>query len=273
MNRFLWLLTLGLAACGSPPAAEEPESGAPLAAYDGAELTQANARIAHGKRLSLVLGCTGCHGTDLQGAPFRVEPGFGSLHASNLTQRLPHYSDAQLKKTLRDGRRPDGSELWIMPAEMYVHLSDPDTDALIAYLRTLPPGGKDTPLPKIEAGWRAATASGKFLSSPAYVADNLKKPPFDAGSAHSRGRMIAMTACTECHAPTLEGFEGDTPSLDLVGAYSAVQFASLMRTGKPATDKKLRMMSEVARSRFSQLTDTEVSELYAYLNARAQRRQ
>jgi cytochrome c553 len=241
--------------------------------YDGANSTQANARIAHGKRLSLVLGCTGCHGDDLRGAPFRVEPGFGSLYASNLTLRIPRYSDAQLKQTLRDGRRPDGSELWIMPSEMYVHLSEPDTDALTAYLRTLAPGGKDTPLPKIEAGWRAATASGKFLSSPVYVADNLKKPPFDAGPDHSQGRMIAMTACTECHAPNLEGFEGDTPNLDLVGAYSAEQFASLMRTGKPAADKKLRLMSEVARARFSKLTDREVSELYAYLNARAQRPQ
>jgi cytochrome c553 len=250
MNRFVWVLALGLAGCGSPAAVDERQSAAPPAAYDGAHLTQANERLAHGKRLSLVLGCTGCHGDDLRGAPFREEPGFGSLHASNLTLRLAGYTDAQLKQTLRDGRRPDGSDLWVMPSEMYVHLSDPDTDALIAYLRTLAPGGKDTPPPKIDARWRAATASGKFLSSPAYVADNLKKPPFDAGPAHSRARMIAMTACTECHAPNLEGFEGDTPSLDLVGAYSAGQFATLMRTGKPASDRKLRMMSDVARRAF-----------------------
>jgi mono/diheme cytochrome c family protein len=82
-----------------------------------------------------------------------------------------------------------------------------------------------------------------------------------------------MTACTECHGPNLEGFEGDTPNLDLVGAYSAEQFATLMRTGEPPSGKELRLMSGAARARFSQFTDREVSELYAYLNARAQRPQ
>jgi cytochrome c553 len=266
-------MLLAVAGCGSPPAADEvQESAAPLT-YDGAIVTQAHASVAHGRRLSLVLGCVGCHGDGLRGEKFREEKGFGSLYASNLTGRVPRYTDAQLEKTLRSGRRPDGSELWVMPSEMYVHLSKPDMDGLIAYLRTLAPAGKETPLPRIEAGWRAATASGKFLSSPAYLADNLKNPPYDAGPVHSRARMIAMTACTECHAPKLEGFENDTPNLDLVGAYSAEQFATLMRTGKPVSGKELRMMSGVARQRFSQLTDREVAELYAYLKARAERPQ
>lgn len=273
MTRFLWLPLLALAGCGSPRASEEQQEAAPILAYDGARVTQPTVRLAHGKRLSLVLGCVGCHGDGLRGESFRDEKGFGTLYASNLTLRVPRYTDAQLKQTLRSGRRPDGSELWVMPSEMYVHLSEPDMDGLIAYLRTLAPGGKDTPAPKIEAGWRAQAASGKFLASPAYVADNLKNPPFDAGVAHSRARMIAMTACTECHAPKLEGFEGDTPSLDLVGAYSAEQFTRLMRTGKPVSGKELRLMSSVARQRFSRLTDREVAELYAYLKARADRPQ
>jgi cytochrome c553 len=273
MKRLAGLLLATVAGCGGPPPADDRQTAATVLAYDGASASQANAGVAHGERLSLVLGCTGCHGKDLRGDSFRDEKGFGSLYASNLTRRVPHYSDAELEKMLRGGRRPDGSVLWVMPSEMYVHLSEPDMAGLIAYLRTLQPGGNDTPPPKIEAGWRAETASGKFLSSPDYVADNLKKPPFDAGVAHARGRMITMTACTECHAPNLEGFEGDTPSLDLVGAYSAEQFATLMRTGKPVSGKELRLMSDVARTRFSRLTDAEVADLYGYLNARAQRPQ
>jgi cytochrome c553 len=273
MNKSLWLPLFALAGCGSPPASEKQQEAAPLLAYDGASATQANAQVEHGERLSLVLGCVGCHGDQLRGESFREAKGFGSLYASNLTMRVPRYTDAQLKKTLRSGRRPDGSDLWVMPSEMYAHLSEPDMDGLIAYLRTLKPGGKDTPPPRIEAGWRAETAKGKFLPSAAYVADNLKNPPYSAGPTHSRARMIAMTACTECHAPKLEGFPNDTPNLDLVGAYSPEQFATLMRTGKPVSGKELRMMSGVARQRFSKLTDQEVSELYAYLKARAERPQ
>ena len=273
---YVLAVAAALAACNSEPqepnAPKLPATAAAIT-YDGAAAVAPAAQVAHGKRLSLVLGCTGCHGDDLRGAPFREEPGFGSLHAPNLPLRLARYSDAELDKTLREGRRPDGSEMWVMPSEMYAHLSKPDSAALIAYLRTLPPGGKDTPPPRIEDGWRDATATGKFLSSPAYVADNKANPPFDAGSAHSRARMIAMTACTDCHAPNLDGFEGDTPSLDLVGAYSFGQFAKLMRTGSPPGGRELRMMSGVARERFSKLTDREVAELYAYLKARADRPQ
>jgi cytochrome c553 len=269
-------VTAVLAACGqSKQAPDQPELAATPAAlnYDGAD-GDARASVEHGKRLTLVLGCTSCHGKDLRGDLFREEANFGRLHAPNLPLRIARYSNAQLEATLRGGRRPDGSELWMMPAEMYTHLGKRDMAALIAYLRSVPPGGEDKPPLVMKAGWRAATASGKFLAAPAYVADNLKKPPFDAGPAHARGRMITMTACSECHGPNLEGFEGDTaPNLDIAGAYSPEQFTTLMRTGKPASGKELKMMGGVARVRFSKLTDQEVAELYAYLKARAERPQ
>lgn len=265
-----------LAGCGqSERAADQPVVEAVPAAlnYDGSGSVAA-AQITHGKRLSLVLGCTSCHGKDLRGELFRDDPKFGSLHAPNLSLRLANYSDDQLESTLRGGRRPDGSDLWMMPSEMYQHLGNHDMAALIAYLRTLAPGRKETPPLVMRDGWRADTASGKFLAAPAYVADNLTKPPFDAGPSHARARMITMTACTECHGPDLKGFEGDTaPGLDIAGAYSAEQFATLMRTGKPASGKELRMMSGVARARFSKLTDREVGELYKYLKTRADRPQ
>jgi hypothetical protein len=57
MTRFLWLPLFAVAGCGSPPARQEQQEAAPPLTYDGATATQANARVAHGKRLSLVLGC------------------------------------------------------------------------------------------------------------------------------------------------------------------------------------------------------------------------
>jgi cytochrome c553 len=87
------------------PSAEEPDTAAPLVAYDGATVTQASAQVDHGKRLSLVLGCTGCHGDDLRGAPFRNEPGFGSLHASNLTLRLGWKAGIPLRVATKSAKQ------------------------------------------------------------------------------------------------------------------------------------------------------------------------
>ena len=68
------------------------------------KLPNAAALIRHGERLTHVLGCTGCHGAQLEGTFFtKDEPQFGPLYASNLTVEVPEYTDAQL-----DGHHPQG---------------------------------------------------------------------------------------------------------------------------------------------------------------------
>ncbi len=273
------ILAVALAAvslAGCMKREEEPvkaEAAPVVLAYDGAATTDPVALRAHGERLAKVLGCRGCHGDTLQGELFAEEAGFGAIHASNLTLALQKYDAAGIEAALRQGKRPDGSELWAMPSEMYAHLGDVDMAALVAYLKSLPPAGKATPPKRIEAGWRAEIASGKYKSATGYIAEEKGMAPFDAGPRHARARMITMTACTECHAAKLEGRDGDTPNLDIVGSYSAAQFATLMRTGKPVGGRELRMMSGVARGRFAHFTDREIADLHAYLTARANRPQ
>ncbi len=263
----------GLAACDQAADKAPKVEAIPAAlTYDGATATDPAAIRAHGERLSKVLGCRGCHGDKLEGESFADEPGFGAIHASNLTIALQRYDAAGIERALRQGRRPDGSELWAMPSEMYVHLGDTDLTALAFYLKSLPPSGKAMPPKRVEAGWRAEIASGKYKSAPGYIAEEKNVVPIDLGPTHARARMIAMTACTECHAAKLEGRD-DTPNLDIVGGYTGDQFATLMRTGKPVGDRELRMMSGVARGRFAHFTDREVAELYAYLRARVDRPQ
>lgn len=275
MRLTMMLLALAsLSACHDQSSEASPIVPAIVAiTYDGAGATERAALLAHGERLTKVLGCRGCHGKQLQGELFADEPGFGAIHASNLTVALQRYDSAGIEAALREGRRPDGSELWTMPSEMYTHLGQADMAALVAYLRSLAAVGKATPPKRVDEGWRAEVANGKYKSAPGYIAEEKGVAPADLGPPHARARMIAMTACTECHAARLEGRGGDTPDLDIAGAYSAEQFATLMRTGKPVRGKELRMMSGVARGRFAHLTDREVAELYAYLKARADRPQ
>lgn len=267
-----WLLAVlvGLSgACGSPRSADEsPAAESPSMAFDGALAAEGPAQAAHGRRLAEVLGCTGCHGRDLQGKPFY------DFYASNLTRDVAKYDAGQLERLLREGRRIDGRELWAMPSEIFQHLSTPDMAALIAFLRSLKPAGKPTPpLPPFGAKLRAEVEAGKLRPAVQWVKEYRARTPADLGPELALGRYITMVTCAECHNARLEGHEGDTPDLVVAGPYSRAEFEALMRKGAPNGPRKLRLMADVARGRFSQLTAGEVDALYAYLKARAERPQ
>ena len=92
MRGFFLAAFVATAACG-PEGRDEPSP----VAFEGAIVQDAGAKTAHGKRISDVLGCTGCHGANLQGERFY------ELYASNLTRELPKYSDAQFERLMRAG--------------------------------------------------------------------------------------------------------------------------------------------------------------------------
>lgn len=68
---------------------------------------------------------------------------WGVSVASNITsgeQGLAAFSDQDLKTMIREGKRPDGSAMMPpMPYGYFARMSDVDLDALIAYLRSMPP--------------------------------------------------------------------------------------------------------------------------------------
>jgi hypothetical protein len=66
---------------------------------------------------------------------------WGVSIAANITPtNLARYSDAELKKIITKGERPDGSRLLPpMGVAYYANISDTDISAIIAYLRSLPP--------------------------------------------------------------------------------------------------------------------------------------
>ena len=85
------------------------------------------------------------------------------------------------------------------------------------------------------------------------------------------GRHLALTSCPECHGPDLNGFPGDdAPPLIVAKAYSAENFARLMKTGitVSGTESATGLMTEMGRMRFSVMTDDEVRALKLYLDSR-----
>lgn len=109
-------------------------------------------KVAYGRYLAGPLGhCIECHSTPgPQGAPDTVNAlgaggvkftgPWGESVAPNITPKgLARYGDADLKKVITTGVRPDGSRLLPpMGTAYYAKMSTADLDALVAYLRSLP---------------------------------------------------------------------------------------------------------------------------------------
>jgi mono/diheme cytochrome c family protein len=153
-----------------------------------------------------VMVCHNCHtprgpeGFDvsraLSGGQTFDEPAF-KVTGSNITPDkdtgIGNWSDAELKRFLVSGIRPDGTKAApIMPFEYYTVLTARDLDALAAYLRSVPPVRHETPVPEYRMALKPETptyAGAQMLD--AQLVDKL-----------SRGRyLLSISHCMECHTP------------------------------------------------------------------------
>lgn len=271
MRHWTVVVLLLAAACQEQP---KPPHTPLETTFDGAQVTDAAATIAHGERISWTLGCRGCHREKLEGGTFYER------YASNLTRELPKYSDAEIDRVLRTGVPRDGRDLWGMPSEIFQHLSAADMKALIADLRSVAPGGKPTQPPKPwMADAKEMIAKGELKTARDTVAQDKPIAPVDLGPRYALGRYITRVTCAECHGPKLEGAPGakpgEPPNLVVAAAYTRAEFETLMTKGVPSGGRALKnpLMGEVARERFAHFTPHERDALYAYLKARAEKAQ
>src|SRR5262249_43359141 len=148
MSRFIAVAaSVGLAACALAPFAT-------LAANDAAR----------GKYLVSIAGCNDCHTPGyffgkpdetryLGGSEVGFEiPGLGVFHGPNLTPDketgLGGWTDAQVLAALQKGTTPEGRMLApIMPWHAFANLTPQDAQAIVAFLRSLPPVKNKVPGP------------------------------------------------------------------------------------------------------------------------------
>lgn len=105
-----------------------------------AQPVASGATAEHGRYVANM--CIGCHGEGLSGGKIpggppdwppaaNLTPGEGSV--------MGHYPDAaSFAAMLRSGKRPDGSAIQVMPFDSLGRLDDVDTQALYAFLQTVP---------------------------------------------------------------------------------------------------------------------------------------
>lgn len=165
------------------------------------------------------LTCWTCHGSQGSNSPDEPQAGglefdltgigppggFGYVYAANVTPDLETgigaWSDGELVRALREGLDHEGRLLFpIMEAEWWKGLSDEDTLALVAYMRSLPPVRNEVPPNKLSFAAKALTALGVLKAQPAITT------PVDAptrGATAEYGEYLANHAstCVGCHSP------------------------------------------------------------------------
>jgi len=147
MTRRLWLGALALLVLIALVfAAAVWRETRPAVLVDGPEPVPTPALIARGEQLARAGNCMACHsarGGEPWAGGHAVQTRFGAIVSSNLTPHasgLGGWSAAEFHRALHHGQSRDGRLLY--PAFPYLHtsrLARADTDALLAYLRTLPP--------------------------------------------------------------------------------------------------------------------------------------
>jgi len=234
-----------------------------------------SASIARGRQLAQVR-CFGCHGESLQGkADFFDEPMIARIATPNVPRKLASLSDAEFAGFLRSGIRKDGTSPFIMPPPGFYHISDADLGALIAYLRSVPATGPETPPNSYRLLGRVGVLLGQFKTAVASFDTTQERVGQDPAWATTRhGEYLARMICTECHGlrltgdPAAAGGGAATPALVGALGYSLQEFTTLLRTGTPREPgRQLGLMAETARGSLTWLTNEEIAAIHEYLSA------
>lgn len=197
------------------------------------------------------------------------DPKIARVVAPNLTAAVRRYTDAQIAVIVRNGLRPDGRSVVVMPAEAFMGLTDADLGRIVAFLKSSPP--LPGPGPDISIGplGRLGLVTGKFNTAAELVATAVP-PPAAASTETESGRYLARTICAACHGTSLGGDSNPdftSPDLRVVASYPPEAFARLLRSGIALGDRELGIMGAQARNNLSHLTDPEIAALYSYLHA------
>jgi mono/diheme cytochrome c family protein len=195
----VWVLTAEFIA----PALRTSHTASPPT--DGASAAQ----IAKGAYLARIGNCAQCH-TAAGGPPYAggeaLHTPFGKVYGSNLT---PHpqagiglWSPDDFWRAMHEGLRPDGRALNpAFPYTSFTHLHRNDTDALFAYLRTLPPA--DNPSQAHALPWPLGSQTALLAWRALHFRVAHTSPSESVPPSELRGAYLVqgLGHCAECHTP------------------------------------------------------------------------
>lgn len=250
--------------------------------------------IRRGRYLTIAGDCASCH-TSRDGRPFQgglgLQTPFGIIYSANLTSDrengIGSWTDDQFYRALHDGIAPGGKHLY--PALPYPHftiVSRSDTDAILAFLKTVPairyaPPANRLPFPvDIRAsviGWNAInfaphgfhgnSSMSTQWNRGAYLVEGLEHcgachTPKNALGAELNSEAFRGAAIENWVAPDLTG----NPRTGL-GRWSADDVVQYLRTGRNAHANASGLMGEVVAYSTSLLSNSDLASIATYLKS------
>jgi len=270
MTVFIVVAGIGLVRLNSAPYAYSTTASIPV--------TGASDQVERGAQKAVL--CAGCHSSNgqlpLDGSAENFldgGPPFGTIWASNLTPGGPlkDWTDAEIARAIREGVDKDGRPLLIMPSKPMHNLSDADTAALIAYLRSQPAVKRDLPETQLNILGAALIGSGMFTTSAQPpITQPIENPP--PGTAENGHYLVYSVGCIDCHGDNLAGippggFGPSGPNLTvIVPNWEEEDFVTFFRTGVDPTGHQVSNEQMPLNDFSAALTDDELKDMYKYLS-------
>lgn len=277
MLRFLYIAIAGLLCCGIAHAAESPQ-------------------VARGRYLVTMGDCVVCHTRTEPGAakfaggyPLHAAP--GTVYSSNITPDkktgIGNWSPGQFYHAMHDGIAAGGKHLYpAFPYNYFTKLSRADTDAILAYLKTVKPITYRPPRDRLlfPANIRAGMAAWNML----FLDQSPLKPDTSKSEQWNRGAKIVagIGHCGGCHSPknflfadkagdNLQGNLVDgwfAPNItnarrDGLGGWTAQDIVQFLKAGRNAHAWAAGPMQQVIEQSASKMTDSDLMAIATYLKS------
>ncbi len=255
--------------------------------------------VTRGEYLARAGDCIACHtaseGNIFAGGRAMPTP-FGALYSSNITPDLEtgigKWTADEFYKAMHTGRFPDGGLIYpAMPFASYSKVTREDSDAIFAYLKSIPPVNQknrphDLRFPynnrQLILGWRTL-----YFTEGEYKNDPTKSEEWNRGAYLVEG----LGHCGMCHSPInalggtsqADAFKGGlipmqdwyAPSLTSnreggLGDWTIKDISDLLQTGISMRGVVYGPMAEVVHNSLQYLDDQDTKAMAVYLKSIAE---
>ena len=251
-------------------------------------------RIERGRYLALAGNCAGCHttrGGQAYAGGLPIETPFGTIHSTNLTPDAQHgiggWSSAHFWRAMHNGRSKDGRLLYpAFPYPSFTRVTREDSDAIYAYLRSLPAADTPNRPHRLRFPYDTQAALGVwralFFTPQTFVADAGKPAEWNRGAYLVDG----LGHCIACHGSrnafgateTQRGLSGGliavqnwyAPSLADpreagVSGWPATEVVALLKNGSAPRGSVMGPMADVVFESTQHLSEADLSAMASYL--------
>jgi mono/diheme cytochrome c family protein len=257
--------------------------------------------VAHGAYLARAGNCIGCHtrrGVPAYAGGREIQTPFGSFYAPNITPDkttgIGNWTQEDFWHAIHAGKSRDGDMLYpSFPYPNYAKVTRSDSDALFAYLQSLPAVNRQNQPHDVRFPYNQRALLGIWRAL--YFRPEVFQPDTKQTANWNRGAYLVqgLGHCSACHASRnvlgasinatllggglLSGQEWYAPSLTSenevgLGRWQTSQINDLLKTGATTTGMVTGPMAEVVAQSLQHLTDADINAMSVYLKALPQTR-